>query len=268
VYEKVVEVPVCDLLVAVHCPNLRLGGSSFGSDSGSFCDGRSISMSASGCGDAEIATRLPYRQDSSGNLPRMLLRVSDLATFPAVVMYMHTRDRARLIRQVVGEHVWRAIGHFYDPEVSEVAHVSSHNSASKGSSSSVVVALRLALEEVPYTEIVNAGAAVLALEKNLQDVGLQEKPLLREVERLRRALVKAVNGKSKGLGAGDEDGFVGVGKEDGYETSLESEEEREGGGKEEVSSRWKLRTHLSFSSLGSGWGLKLVPCVPTRSEIQ
>ena len=110
VYPKIVEVPICDVLVLAHCPNLvpvhSIG--SMGIEQYPSSAQGSTSTSANTNMDT-IFTRMSHKQNESVIVPRLLVKVHDLDTFAVFVVYMHTRNWVRLVREVVGERVWKGI---------------------------------------------------------------------------------------------------------------------------------------------------------------
>lgn len=151
IYPRTIEMPIEALLFALHCPNLKV----------------------------PRGARIPYRRQSV--MPRVLLRVRHLASFPALVVYMHTRDHERLFRSILPPFITDALDLLFLEKKTTTFHRVAQDLATQGT----------------YDVLVQAGSTISGLRINIEDVGLKETMLDAKVELIFRVLIKSITYKSR-----------------------------------------------------------------------
>ena len=154
IFPRIVEMPITGLIFAAHCPNFKAKDTN--------------------------RARFPYRLPNS--LPKVVVRVPHLDTFPALVVYMHNHNQAELFRTLTPQCI-RDIIHPL-PLVGGLTTIGFDDVS------------RDIAKSCSYEQIVLAASKVDGLRRNIRFVGLQILKLDAEVDLYLRIMIKAINYKA------------------------------------------------------------------------
>lgn len=122
-------------------------------------------------------------------MPRVLLRVKSLAAFPALIVYLHTKNQAELFRVLIPQWICDVLHPL--PLASALARTLPSSGGPAGRSVEAVVH-ELVLQ-AKDDELAHVCMTVASLKENLEEIGLHEEALSNEVEMTYAILLKAVN---------------------------------------------------------------------------
>ena len=182
-FHKCVESPINDLLFVANCPNLAT---------------------------VEYYGSLPRRMESK--LPRILVRVKNIETWPELVVYLHTKNQAGLFRTLVPEWIRDLVHPLPISDVLKLSHAPvrqrkfslvrcgtpplSDPVAPVRTADSIAKSIIEALESLPenlgHQDILDVSMRLSALRDNLEFIGYFDAELWIEIDVISKILTKAM----------------------------------------------------------------------------